>query len=142
MRPSKRFVALLAGVVLLLPAFALAEDVSSAEPSFVWAILKMIAALAICLGLLLGGLHVLRRLKIVTPLNDGGLINVLATKALGPKRYISVVEVAGELLVVGVAEGGINLLTRIEERSSGFLKRGGLHVANRRRGSYHQEDDI
>jgi flagellar protein FliO/FliZ len=107
-----RLSALLAAGLLLWPAAALAADGS--EPSLLGALFKMLAALALCLGLLLGGLHLLRRFKLVDAVRGDGRIKVVATKALGPKRYVSVVEVAGQQLVLGVAEGGITLLTRLD----------------------------
>jgi flagellar protein FliO/FliZ len=98
--------------LLLLPATALAADAVQ-EPSLLTAVFKMFAALAICLGLLLGGVHLLRRFKLVDAVRGDAMIKVIATRALGPKRYVSVVEVAGQLLVLGVAEGGISLLTEL-----------------------------
>jgi flagellar protein FliO/FliZ len=108
--------ALAAGLVCPAPALA---EAGVAEPGLFVAVLKMIAALAVCLGLLLGGAHLLRRFKLVDSGRGESMIKLVATRALGPKRYVSVVEVAGQLLVLGVAEGGISLLTRLGARESG-----------------------
>jgi len=104
---------LLASTLLLLLTPSLALAAGGDEPSLGFAVLKMIAALAICLGLLFGGMHLLRRFKLVDRLQGDAVIKVVSTRSLGPKRYVSVVDVAGNLLVLGVAEGGVTLLTKL-----------------------------
>lgn len=103
--------ALTAALLLLWPWSALAAPAE--EPSLLLAAVKMLAALAICLGLILGGVHLLRRFKLIDRLQGEAVIKVVATRALGPKRYVSVVEVEGRRLVLGVAEGGVTLLERL-----------------------------
>jgi flagellar biogenesis protein FliO len=48
-------------------------------------------------------------------LNKEKLIDVIATNHLGAKKFISIVEVAGEVLVLGVSNNHISMLTRIED---------------------------
>lgn len=48
-------------------------------------------------------------------LNKEKLIDVIATNPIGSKKAISVVEVAGEILVLGVSSNQISMLTRIED---------------------------
>ena len=45
----------------------------------------------------------------------GKLVNVLSTNFLAPKKNIALVEVAGEILVLGVSDQNISLLTSIRE---------------------------
>jgi flagellar protein FliO/FliZ len=113
--------ALLAALVLWpVPALA----VEGYEPSLLVAVIKMFAALAVCLGVLIGGVHLLRRFNLVDQGRGETMIKVVATRALGPKRYVSVVEVGGLLLVLGVAEGGISLLTRLPGAEGGLREPG------------------
>ncbi len=48
-------------------------------------------------------------------LNKEKLINVIVTNPIGAKKAISLVEVAGEILVLGVSNNQISMLTRIED---------------------------
>lgn len=49
------------------------------------------------------------------PLSKDKLIDVIATNHIGAKKFISLVEVAGEVLVLGVSNNHISMLTRIED---------------------------
>jgi len=50
-----------------------------------------------------------------TAFGGGKLVQVLSTNFLAPKKNIALVEVAGEILVLGVSEQNISLLTSIRE---------------------------
>jgi flagellar biogenesis protein FliO len=80
-----------------------------------WAALKMLLALGVVLGLLFVLLRVLKQ----TPWarKDQGAdfsIRVLTTQLIAPRKYISLVEIGGEVLALGVSEAQINYLTKIE----------------------------
>jgi len=80
--------------------------------------LKMFAAL----GMVLGGVFVVFYLtRRVTRMETTGsrekLIKVVANKFIGVKKNICVVEVPGALLVLGVTNDKISLLTKIEDNS-------------------------
>lgn len=89
-------------------------------PSMNSVVLRMVASLAAVLGVLLlcavGGRRFLFR--------KGGLkgkqrlIRVLSSSYLGPKKSLSLVEVDGERLVLGVSQNQISMLARISEGSS------------------------
>ena len=85
--------------------------------TMIWPMVKMIAALGgICAGLL----FMVRRLKRngtapKTMLANSG-IRILSTQPIAPQRYISLVEIAGEVLALGVSESQITFLTRIENK--------------------------
>ena len=77
-------------------------------PSFI----KMLIALALVLGLLVGAMFLLGRLMQRTTAGtaENGIINIVAVRYLGPKSSIMVVEVLDKYLVIGLAG---NQLTRL-----------------------------
>jgi flagellar protein FliO/FliZ len=79
---------------------------------------KMLAALA----LVLGGLGVFfyfakRVMRKNTGGSGGKMIRVLASQYIGLKKNISLVEIPGAVLVVGIAGDTIRLLTKIEDKT-------------------------
>jgi flagellar biogenesis protein FliO len=46
-------------------------------------------------------------------LSKGGLISVLDTRLIAPKKYIAVVRVAGEDLAIGISDHGLSLLCKL-----------------------------
>ena len=88
----------------------------SAPPELLPAILKMLTALAVVVGGLVLMFYLSRRISGVhSGRAEERLIRVLATGSVGLKKNISLVEVAGEILVVGVSGDRINLLTTIKD---------------------------
>ena len=80
-----------------------------------WVVFKMLFALSLVLGLLFLLVRVLKR----TPLIRKDLptdfdIRVLTTKPISPRKYISLVEIGGEVLALGISESQISYLTKIE----------------------------
>ncbi len=80
-----------------------------------WVVFKMLFALSLVLGLLFLLVRVLKR----TPLVRKDLpadfdIRVLTTKPISPRKYISLVEIGGEVLALGISEAQISYLTKIE----------------------------
>jgi flagellar biogenesis protein FliO len=82
-----------------------------------WPMVKMILALG---GMCAVLLFLVRRLK-----RNGGVrkdllsnsgIRVLSTQPIAPQKYISLVEIGGEVLALGVSEAQITLLTKIENQ--------------------------
>jgi flagellar protein FliO/FliZ len=86
------------------------------EPAgFLSSFLKMIFALSIVLGIMVAAAYFFRRF-LRQPLvggDDGSLIQVVATKYLGPKNSIMLVDVLGELIVVGVSNNQMSVITTI-----------------------------
>ena len=77
---------------------------------------KMAGSLAIVVVLMLGALVVLKRLMGEGPAGMGGpMIRTLGGLRLGPGKSIVLVEVAGEVLVLGATSKELTLLTRIED---------------------------
>ncbi len=116
---NKRIYLILA-LVLTLPAMVSGAPVSptggdSGAPSLAWAILKMVFALGIVLGLLFLTLYFVRRLKDIHQKAHGtNLIKVLATRGIAPKKYISMIEVGGEIMVLGMSDNSVSLLTKMD----------------------------
>jgi len=85
-------------------------------PEIVTTAFKMLTALGIVLGGLLICVYFIKRF-----LNRdvGGskeqLIKVIASQYIGIKKNISLVEIPGSILVVGVSNDNISLLTKIED---------------------------
>ena len=87
------------------------------ELSFFPALLKMFFALAIVIGLLVATMYVLRRYLSHSPSGsrDGSLIQIIATRYLGPKCSILMVEVLGKVIVLGLTSGQMTVLTTIDD---------------------------
>ncbi len=84
-------------------------------------IAKMTGALALILGIMFLVVFVLRRFGLVAQGANKGLIEVVENRAILPKRYISLVRVAGSYFLIGSTEQGITLLGSIEgENLEGF----------------------
>ncbi len=87
-----------------------------------WAIIKMILVFASLLAVLFLFARLIKRGRGVNggASNDSD-IRVLATHCLAPQKYLSLVDVGGEVLALGISESNITLLTRIENRE--FLEK-------------------
>lgn len=72
--------------------------------------LKMLSALAVVLGIL----YLLMRLFRHRIINKGGFINVVQYQTLGTKGGIAVVRIGDEYFALGISEGGVTLITRVE----------------------------
>lgn len=85
--------------------------------SLFFSFIKMISALAVVLGLMIGAAWLLKRIGARTGMGipDGQLIKVISSSYIGPKNSIVVVEVLGELLVVGISGTQMTLLASIND---------------------------
>jgi flagellar biosynthetic protein FliP len=73
----------------------------------------VIAALAVTLGLLAVAIHLLRRLQAAAGGGRGVRLEILRRVSIGPKQGIALLRVGERVLVVGVAESGVSLLTEL-----------------------------
>ncbi len=86
--------------------------------SYAYLFTKAIVTLAFVLVLLGASLYVFKHF--INKRDGRGLkglkapIKVLTTSFLGPKRNLAIVDVAGELLVLGITPESITCLTRLE----------------------------
>jgi len=90
----------------------------STAPDVVASALQMLMALGIVLGGLLVVFYLLKRfLKKDGAGPHGQLIRVIASQYIGLKKNIALVEVPGCILVVGVTNDKISLLTKIKYKA-------------------------
>jgi flagellar biosynthetic protein FliO len=90
----------------------------SAAPDMLAAGLKMIASLGVVLAIILSLLYVSRKLAGRRMGAGGGKrIQVLESHYLGVKKSISLVQVPGKVLVLGIAGDRINLLDTLDEET-------------------------
>lgn len=126
-QPTSHIPPILAAAALALtPAAVFAQEnlPGSDAPDLITASLKMIGSLALILGLMLLLLYLLRRTNTGRSGLLGGqdMVRVIATRALGPKKYITVVEVAGSVLTLGVTNEHISCLDKVPaENFQAFL---------------------
>ena len=86
------------------------------SPDLISTSLRMIAALGITLGGLLIVLHYTkRRLKNERGGFNGKTVRVVGNTYIGPKKRISLVEVPGAILVVGITNENMCLLSKIDD---------------------------
>ena len=87
---------------------------------FIASLVKMISALAVVLGVMLASLWAVRKFmkKTGTGVDDEQKIRVLSTRYLGPKSSIMLLDVLGNVIVVGVTGSQISMLTTITDEES------------------------
>ncbi len=78
-------------------------------------VIRMISSLAIVIGVFLIGAFFIRKKFLGRgTAGNGDLIKVLDRNYIDVKKGIAIVDVAGEILVIGIYEGGITMLTKLE----------------------------
>ena len=91
----------------------------SYQPDLISTALKMLTALAVILGVLLILFHVFRRVfrsRLGNPAEKQ--VRVLENSYIGVKKNISLVQVPGAVLVLGITNDNIRLLTKIEDKET------------------------
>lgn len=79
--------------------------------------LQMLTALAVVIGVLLVAFYAMKRfLKREAGSSGNPLIRVIANQYIGIKKNIALVEVPGTVLVLGISNDRISLLTKIEDQ--------------------------
>jgi flagellar protein FliO/FliZ len=88
------------------------------QPDLMTSAVKMFAGFALLLVFLLAALYVSKRyLRRGGPRYSGGMMRVLSSVHVGVKKSVTMVEVPGTVLVLGVTNDHIRLLTKIEDES-------------------------
>jgi flagellar biogenesis protein FliO len=88
------------------------------SPDMLATAFKMLAALALVLGGLGIFFYFTRRVMRKNMGTSGGkMIRVLASQYIGLKKNISLVEIPGAILVVGITGDTIRLLTKIDDKT-------------------------
>jgi len=82
-----------------------------------YVVTKMILLIGLLCVTLFIILKILNRKKRVGQLNSSNsLIKILDSRWIAPQKYISIVDIGGELFALGVSESQITLLTKIENK--------------------------
>jgi flagellar biosynthetic protein FliO len=86
------------------------------EIAFFPSLLKMLFALAVVIGLMAVTMHVLRKYLNPPSVSRGGsLIQIISTRYIGPKCSVMLVEVLGTVIVLGLANGQMTVLTTLSD---------------------------
>ena len=111
----------LAGLALAAPGPALAGPAEEQSPGlpkvdFSGALLEMFISLALVLGVLLAVFWLVRRfLPGAAGAMGGGSMRLLGRLSLGPRKFLALVEVADEVLVLGVSNDAISLVSKVKD---------------------------
>ena len=97
-------------IFIAQPVFA-ADSIT--EPSLLGASLKMAAALAVVIGILLLLYAASRKGFKVLPQKKNGLSQVVETRPLGGRKFLCVVKVRGEEMLLGMSNDRIEYLSKI-----------------------------
>jgi len=83
----------------------------------IWAAAKMILSLGAVLGVLLLLIWLCKRMAGRRgSFHSDGQVRLLTTKSIAPRKYISLVGIGGQILVLGISEAQITLLDKIENQ--------------------------
>lgn len=79
--------------------------------------IKMIFALAIVLGLLIGVMYFVKKFmqRTAPSAENQNLINIISSRYLGPKSSIILVEVLDQIIVVGISHQQMTTLANIDD---------------------------
>lgn len=85
--------------------------------SFFWSFVKMLAALAVVIALMIVAMYFMKKyfFHSLPDVKGSALINIISTRHLGPKTSIMLVEVLGQVIVLGVSNQQMSLLSTIND---------------------------
>ena len=85
------------------------------KTSMLGATVRMIASLLGIMSLIAGGVFLLKKFSPYRGLGSGGKyqMTVMSKVSLGPKRYICLVKISDEILVIGITNTNISLLSKM-----------------------------
>lgn len=80
-----------------------------------FAILKVIGSLGLVLGIMILLAFFFKKFGVSGGnLKQGSLIKIMDTRMIAPKKYVSVLQIAHEYIVVGITDQSINLLSKLD----------------------------
>ena len=90
------------------------------SPELFSSLLKIISALAATVGVMIVVAYLFKKIvkKGEGEINGRELIKILSSKYLGPKSSIMLINVLGNVMVIGVSSSNISLLTEIVDSES------------------------
>jgi flagellar protein FliO/FliZ len=88
-------------------------DTISFLPSF----LKMLCALTIVIGIMVGAMYFFKRAlqQTTAGVDTSQAINIVASRYLGPRSSIILLEILGRVIVIGICNNQMSLLTTISD---------------------------
>jgi len=91
-------------------------DSISFFPSF----LKMVSALAVVVGIMIAAMYFFKKImhQTTSGVDDGSAIKIISARYLGPKSSIVLVDVLGHIIVIGISNHQMTLLTIISGPTS------------------------
>ncbi|MBT3270498.1 flagellar biosynthetic protein FliO [Candidatus Poribacteria bacterium] len=92
--------------------------VAAEVPSLTESAIKILVALCVVLALVVGLAFLLKRATYRMRQVGGGTISVVSQVPLGPSQFLSVVDIAGEIVVLGVTEHSVTALSTIEDTAA------------------------
>lgn len=95
------------------PASAVSAPITSASDDLAAAAGKLIGAV-LFVSLLIVGLYKLGRKARLPFFGAEGIVRKIAMEPIGPNQYINVVEIGGKVLVLGMSEKGMTMLTELD----------------------------
>ena len=83
----------------------------------IWAAFKMILAMGVGLVFLYFLIRLAKRLDLArrTQQGDSG-IKILTSKLIAPQKYVTLVEIGGEILALGVSAQQVTFLTKVQSK--------------------------
>ena len=91
--------------------------------SLLLAIFKVFGSLLVVVGLMFLLLYFIKRTGLGSGLGgSGSAITILETRMVAPKKYITIVEIAGHCLALGITDQAINLLTELGPEAKTLLE--------------------
>ncbi len=105
------------------------NDLSVGKPDLFSASLKMVYTLGLVLGLIFVIFHLFKKFGLKNSVfgGEGKPIKVLSTGFLAPRKSIALVEVAGDVLVIGISNDQISLLGNVQDPERIEQIKGTLH---------------
>jgi flagellar protein FliO/FliZ len=107
-------------LLTLIPQLLYAAPAASSSESLLMPALKMLGALAVVVGLLLLFYAASRKGFGILPRSRDGQIEMLETRALGGKKFLCLVRVRDQELLLGVSNERIDCLTSLTPSSANF----------------------
>jgi|APIni6443716594_1056825.scaffolds.fasta_scaffold583440_2 flagellar protein FliO/FliZ len=85
--------------------------------SFFWSFFKMLSALALVIAMMIGAMVLIKKFFYQSPsaANGNAMIDIISTCHLGPKNSFMLIEVLGQVLLVGVSNHEMSVLATITQ---------------------------
>ena len=111
------------------------NDLSVGKPDLFSASLKMVSTLGLVLGLMFVVFYLVKKFGLKNSVfgGEGKPIKVLSTGFLAPRKSIALVEVAGDVLVIGISNDQISLLGNVQDPERIEQIKNTLHKKGRER---------